>query len=66
MMRLKLVPSNTAIDFMKLRPSALVFSALLVLASLGIFLLSGLNLGIDLFELFIQLPYQKVRPQSDD
>lgn len=47
MMRLKLVPSDTTIDFMKLRPAALVFSALLVLASIGIFLVSGLNLGID-------------------
>jgi preprotein translocase SecF subunit len=47
MMRLKLVPSETTIDFMKLRPAALVFSAMLVLASLGVFLISGLNLGID-------------------
>jgi preprotein translocase SecF subunit len=46
-MRLKLVPSETTIDFMKLRPAALVFSAMLVLASLGVFLISGLNLGID-------------------
>ena len=46
-MRLKLVPSDTKVDFMKLRPAALVFSALLVLASIGIFLVSGLNLGID-------------------
>ena len=40
MMRLKLVPSETTIDFMKLRPAALVFSAMLVLASLGVFLIS--------------------------
>jgi protein-export membrane protein, SecD/SecF family len=46
-MRLKLVPNETKIDFMKLRPLALVFSVFLMLASLGLFLLSGLNLGID-------------------
>ncbi len=46
-MRLKLVPSETTVDFMKLRPPALAFSTLLVLASVSIFLFSGLNLGID-------------------
>ena len=46
-MRLKLVPSETTVDFMKLRPPALAFSTLLVLASVIIFLFSGLNLGID-------------------
>lgn len=46
-MRLKLVPSDTKIDFMRLRLPALGMSSLLVLASIGIFLMSGLNLGID-------------------
>jgi len=46
-MRLKLVPSDTKIDFMRLRLPALGMSSLLVLASIGIFLISGLNLGID-------------------
>ena len=46
-MRLKLVPSETTVDFMKLRSPALAFSTLLVLASVSIFLFSGLNLGID-------------------
>jgi preprotein translocase subunit SecF len=46
-MRLKLVPSETKIDFMRLRVPAFCLSALLVLASIGIFLASGLNLGID-------------------
>ncbi len=46
-MRLKLVPSETKIDFMRLRLPALGMSSLLVLASIGIFLISGLNLGID-------------------
>jgi preprotein translocase SecF subunit len=46
-MRLKLVPSDTNIDFMRLRLPALGMSSLLVLASIGIFLMSGLNLGID-------------------
>lgn len=46
-MRLKLVPSETKIDFMRLRVPAFGLSALLVLASIGIFLASGLNLGID-------------------
>jgi preprotein translocase SecF subunit len=46
-MRLKLVPSETKIDFMRLQVPAFGLSALLVLASIGIFLASGLNLGID-------------------
>jgi len=46
-MRLKLVPDNTKIDFMRLRLPALTASAILVLSSIAIFLVSGLNLGID-------------------
>ncbi len=45
--RLKIVPENTAIDFQKHNKIAALFSAVLLLGSLGIFLLQGLNLGID-------------------
>ena len=45
--RLKIVPENTAIDFQKHNKFAALFSAVLLLGSLGIFLLQGLNLGID-------------------
>ena len=46
-MRLKLVPSETSFDFMRLRISALGFSGLLVAASILMFTFVGLNLGID-------------------
>ena len=46
-MRLKLVPSNTNIDFLRLRMPALGFSGLLVAASIAMFAVIGLNLGID-------------------
>ena len=46
-MRLKLVPSETNIDFMRLRMPALGFSGLLVSVSIALFTLIGLNLGID-------------------
>ena len=46
-MRLKLVPSETNIDFMRLRMPALGFSGLLVAFSIALFTLIGLNLGID-------------------
>ena len=46
-MRLKLVPSDTSINFLKHRRFALVFSMFLVLCSIGLFLSKGLNLGID-------------------
>ena len=46
-MRLKLVPSETNIDFMRLRMPALGFSGLLVAFSMALFMLIGLNLGID-------------------
>jgi len=45
--RLKIVPENTAIDFQKHNKIAALFSAVLLLGSVGIFLLQGLNLGID-------------------
>ena len=46
-MRLKLVPSETTIDFLRLRMPALGFSGVLVAASIALFTLVGLNLGID-------------------
>ena len=46
-MRLKLVPSDTSIDFLRHRRVAFIFSLLIVLSSLGLFLSKGLNLGID-------------------
>ena len=46
-MRLKLVPSETSIDFLRLRMPALGFSGILVAASIALFAIVGLNLGID-------------------
>ena len=46
-MRLKLVPSDTNFDFLKLQKITMVLSAFLVLASIGMFASIGLNLGID-------------------
>lgn len=44
---LKLVPDNTNIDFMRVRNIAMVLSILLVIASLTMVAMRGLNLGID-------------------
>ncbi len=44
---LRLVPAGTSINFLKMRPIALVLSALLVLGSVGAFAVMGLNFGID-------------------
>ena len=46
-MRLKLVSSNTSINFLKFHRLALVLSSLLVAGSIGLFAILGLNLGID-------------------
>lgn len=46
-MRLKLVPSDTSFDFLKLQKITMALSAFLVLASIGMFATVGLNLGID-------------------
>ena len=46
-MRLKLVPSETKIDFLRLRLPAQGFSGILVAASIAMFTIIGLNLGID-------------------
>ena len=45
--RLKIVPENTAIDFQSRNKFAVIFSAILLLGSLGMFFVQGLNLGID-------------------
>lgn len=44
---LKLVPANTSIAFIQKRIIAFAVSGLLVLASIGLFMTQGLNLGID-------------------
>jgi preprotein translocase subunit SecF len=44
---LRLVPPNTKIDFIGRRKLAFIFSALLVVLSLGFFAVKGLNYGID-------------------
>ena len=46
-MRLKLVPSDTSINFLEHRRIALIFSLFLVASSIGLFVVKGLNLGID-------------------
>jgi preprotein translocase subunit SecF len=46
-MRLKLVPNDTSINFLKHRRIALIFSLFLVASSIGLFVVKGLNLGID-------------------
>jgi preprotein translocase SecF subunit len=46
-MRLKLVPHETSIRFLSKRLPALVISMLLVIASLGLFAVNGVNKGID-------------------
>lgn len=46
-MRLKLVSSDTSINFLKFHRLAFIFSSILVAASIGMFAVIGLNLGID-------------------
>ena len=46
-MRLKLVSNNTSINFLKFHRLAVVISSVLVLLSIGLFAVVGLNLGID-------------------
>lgn len=47
MMLLRIVPSNTNIQFINKRFVAITLSAFLVVASLGLYMTKGLNLGID-------------------
>ena len=47
MRTLKLVPANTKIDFVGKRKIAFVFSTILVAVSIIVFLVQGLNFGID-------------------
>ncbi len=47
MFRLKLVPDNSAFDFLRQMRLTAAFSAILVLVSMGLFFGKGLNLGID-------------------
>jgi preprotein translocase subunit SecF len=46
-MRLRLVSSDTSINFLKFHRLAFIFSSILVAASIGLFAVIGLNLGID-------------------
>lgn len=47
MKHLKLIPDNTAIDFIGRRIAAFILSACLIVGSLGLYGVQGLNLGID-------------------
>ena len=47
MIKLRLVPDNTSIDFIEKRFVALIFSAFLIVGSLSLLGVKGLNLGID-------------------
>lgn len=47
MFRLKLVPDETGIEFIRLRKIGYAFSSLLVVASIALFFANGLNFGID-------------------
>ena len=47
MYRLKLVPDNSAFDFLRQMRLTAAFSVMLVLVSIGLFFGKGLNLGID-------------------
>ena len=47
MFRLKLVPDNSAFDFLRQLRLTAAFSVILVLVSIGLFFGKGLNLGID-------------------
>ena len=47
MFRLKLVPDNSAFDFLRQMRLTAAFSAMLVIVSIGLFFGKGLNLGID-------------------
>lgn len=46
-MLLKLVPENTNVGFVNMRKFAYVLSALMIIASIGLYLNKGLNFGID-------------------
>ncbi|MGC6517935.1 MAG: protein translocase subunit SecF [Candidatus Puniceispirillaceae bacterium] len=62
--RLKIVPENTAIDFQGKNKIAALFSSLLLLGAIGVFLLQGLNLGID-FKGGILLEARTSQTQAD-
>jgi preprotein translocase SecF subunit len=47
MYKIKLVPDNTNIPFLKYRMIAFILSAVLILGSLGVFFTAGFNKGID-------------------
>ncbi|MBO0334651.1 protein translocase subunit SecF [Sneathiella sp. CAU 1612] len=47
MYKIKLIPDNTAIPFLKFRMMAFIVSGVLILGSIGVFLTAGFNKGID-------------------
>ncbi len=44
---LKLIPDNTNLDFLRWRNVAIVLSSLLILASIALISVRGLNYGVD-------------------
>ena len=47
MARFKLIPDNTKLNFLGHKKAFFVFSALLIISSIGLFMVKGLNYGID-------------------
>ncbi len=63
---LKLVPDNTNIDFLRWRLFAIVFSLVLVGASIAFLVTRGLNLGVDFVGgQMIQVTFQQPPPLDD-
>lgn len=69
---LKLVPDNTNFDFMRWRHIAAVFSTLMVVASIALLFLQGLNFGVDFVggqlvrvEFAQPIPIEQVRGRID-
>ena len=62
--RLKIVPENTAVDFQSRNKFAAIFSAILILGAIGLFIIQGLNLGID-FKGGILLEARTSQAQAD-
>ena len=44
---LKIIPDNTNIDFLRWRTAAIIFSSLMIIASIGLLAVKGLNFGVD-------------------
>lgn len=59
-----IVPDNTTLPFVKLRLVALIFSALLMIGSIGAFFTQGLNFGID-FQGGTLIEFETEQPEPD-